>query len=61
MTTNRGLAEWGGLFGDAVVASAIIDRLLHNAIVFNIKAPSWRLREHQALIDRTKKGTSTLT
>ena len=61
VTTNRGLAEWGGLFGDAVVASAIIDRLLHNAIVFNIKGPSWRLREHQALIDRTTKGTSTLT
>lgn len=61
VTTNRGLADWGSLFGDAVVASAIIDRLLHNAIVFNIKGPSWRLREHQALIDRTTKGASTLT
>jgi DNA replication protein DnaC len=51
----------GALFGDSVVASAIIDRLLHNAVVFNIKGPSWRLREHQALIDRTTKGASTIT
>jgi DNA replication protein DnaC len=36
------------LFGDAVVASAILDRLMHDAIVFNIKGPSWRRREHQA-------------
>jgi DNA replication protein DnaC len=36
VTTNRGLADWGALFGDSVVASAIIDRLLHNAVVFNI-------------------------
>jgi DNA replication protein DnaC len=61
VTTNRGLADWGALFGDSVVASAIIDRLLHNAVVFNIKGPSWRLREHQALIDRTTKGASTIT
>jgi DNA replication protein DnaC len=49
VTTNRGLPEWGDVFGDAVVASAILDRLMHNAIVFNIKGPSWRMREHHAL------------
>lgn len=49
VTTNRGLPEWGGVFGDAVVASAILDRLMHNAVVFNIKGPSWRMREHHAL------------
>jgi hypothetical protein len=26
-----------------------LDRLIHRAVVFNIKGPSWRLREHQAL------------
>jgi DNA replication protein DnaC len=51
VTTNRGLPDWGNVFGDAVVASAILDRLMHDAIVFNIKGPSWRLREHQALAD----------
>ena len=49
VTTNRGLPEWGNVFGDTVVASAILDRLIHRAVVFNIKGPSWRLREHQAL------------
>ena len=42
-------AEWGRVFGDTVVVAAILDRLMHNAIVFNIRGPSWRLREHQGL------------
>ena len=41
--------DWGTVFGDTVVAAAILDRLMHNAIVFNIKGPSWRLREHNGL------------
>jgi DNA replication protein DnaC len=49
VTTNRGLPDWGQVFGDPVVASAILDRLLDDAIVFNIRGPSWRLREHHAL------------
>jgi DNA replication protein DnaC len=49
VTTNRGLPEWGEVFGDAVVAGAILDRLMHRAIVFNIKGPSWRMKEHHAL------------
>jgi DNA replication protein DnaC len=50
VTTNRGLPAWGELFGgDTVVAAAILDRLLDGAVVINIKGPSWRLREHQAL------------
>jgi DNA replication protein DnaC len=53
VTTNRGLPEWGTVFGDAVVAAAILDRLMHDAVVFNIKGPSWRLREHQALAEAT--------
>jgi IstB-like ATP binding protein len=47
---------WGELFGDPVVAAAILDRLLHRAVVINIKGPSWRLREHQGLVDRTRQG-----
>jgi DNA replication protein DnaC len=49
VTTNRGLPDWGQIFGDPVVAAAILDRLMHNAVVFNIKGPSWRLREHSGL------------
>jgi DNA replication protein DnaC len=53
-TTNRGLPAWGEVFGDGVVASAILDRLMHRAVVFNIKGPSWRMREHQALAEAVK-------
>ncbi len=49
VTTNRGLPAWGQIIGDAVVAAAILDRLMHKAIVFNIRGPSWRLREHNGL------------
>lgn len=54
VTTNRGLPAWGEVFGDPVVASAILDRLMHRAVVFNIKGPSWRMREHQALAEAAK-------
>jgi DNA replication protein DnaC len=53
VTTNRGLPDWGHIFGDPVVAAAILDRLMHNAVVFNIKGPSWRLREHSGLTTAT--------
>jgi DNA replication protein DnaC len=52
VTTNRSLSSWGELFGsDPVVAAAVLDRLLHRAVVINIKGPSFRLREHQALTE----------
>ena len=53
VTTNRSLPDWGEIFGDTVVASAISDRLMPNSIVFNIEGPSWRLREHNALTAAT--------
>ena len=59
ITTNRGLPEWGEIFGDPVVAAAILDRLMHNAVVFNIKGPSWRMREHHALETATTDPEST--
>lgn len=36
---------WGEVFGDAVIASAILDRLLQHATTVNIKGDSYRLRE----------------
>jgi len=52
VTTNRSLSSWGELFGsDPVVAAAVLDRLLHRAVVINIKGPSFRLREHQGLTE----------
>ena len=61
VTTNRGLPDWGTVFGDTVVAAAILDRLMHNAIVFNIKGPSWRLREHNGLELAATNPTETRT
>jgi DNA replication protein DnaC len=54
VTTNRGLPAWGEVFGDDVVAAAILDRLMHRAVVFNIRGPSWRMREHQALAEAAR-------
>jgi len=59
VTTNRGLPEWGQVFGDPVVAGAVLDRLMHRAIVFNIKGPSWRMREHHALELATRTTDDT--
>lgn len=45
LTANKGFADWGEVLGDVVVASAILDRLLHHSHVLNIKGESYRLRE----------------
>ena len=46
ITTNKGVAEWPGvLAGDEVLATAILDRLLHRCHVLNISGRSYRLRE----------------
>ena len=50
LTSNRGFAEWGDVFGDPVVATALLDRLLHHAIVVQIEGASYRLRGHSDLI-----------
>lgn len=44
LTSNRSVAEWGGVFGDAVVATAILDRLLHHSHVITIRGDSYRLK-----------------
>src|SRR5918998_4454012 len=46
LTSNRGFAEWGEVFGDPVVATALLDRLLHHAVVIQIEGSSYRLRQH---------------
>lgn len=50
LTSNRGFSEWGEVFGDTVVAAALLDRLLHHAIVIEIAGNSFRLREHAKLV-----------
>ena len=45
MTSNKRFADWGEVFNDQVLATAILDRLLHHATTLNIKGESYRLRE----------------
>jgi DNA replication protein DnaC len=45
ITSNRSVGEWGEVFGDNVIATAILDRLLHHSKVITIKGESYRLKE----------------
>jgi DNA replication protein DnaC len=44
VTSNKPFGRWGEVFGDAVVAAAMIDRLVHHAEVISLKGDSYRLR-----------------
>jgi DNA replication protein DnaC len=46
ITSNKSFGDWQELFGDQVIAAAILDRLLHHCSVINIKGHSYRLRKH---------------
>ncbi len=45
VTSNKSFTDWGEVFNDQVLATAILDRLLHHATTVNIKGESYRLRE----------------
>ena len=47
-TSNLTFAEWGGLLGDEVLATALLDRVLHHAEVIAINGRSYRMRERAA-------------
>lgn len=48
LTSNKAFAEWGQVFaGDAVMASAALDRLLHRATVLNIRGESYRMKDRK--------------
>jgi DNA replication protein DnaC len=53
ITSNKPFEEWADVFGDEVIASAILDRLLHHAYPFLINGPSYRMKE---LFGKKKSG-----
>lgn len=61
LTSNRGFAEWGEVFGDAVVATALLDRLLHHAVVIQIEGSSYRLRQHADLVPEHMRSKAPIT
>ena len=44
ITTNKSFTKWLEIFGDSVIANAILDRLLHHSIIFNINGKSYRTK-----------------
>lgn len=59
VTSNKSFLEWGEVFNDQVLATAILDRLLHHATTPNIKGESYRLKEKRraGLLGRASNET----
>jgi DNA replication protein DnaC len=49
ISSNKSFSEWGHVFGDDVLATAILDRLLHHCDVLTINGPSYRLKDRVSL------------
>lgn len=49
LTSNKGFEEWGAVFGDDVMAAALIDRIVHHCHLVNIRGNSYRMRAHTEL------------
>jgi len=45
LTSNKSFTEWADIFGESVIATAILDRLLHHASIVNIRGPSYRMKD----------------
>ncbi len=56
LTSNRSFREWGEIFTDNVIASAILDRLLHHCTVINIKGKSYRLKDRERSLINIEGG-----
>jgi len=59
ITSNQSLVRWGDVFGDPIIATAILDRLLHHSTILNIKGDSYRLKEKRkaGLLTRSEPYT----
>lgn len=49
LTTNKSFNHWGEVFGDGVIANAILDRILHHSKVIQIIGPSYRMKGKEEL------------
>ena len=61
ITSNKSFTDWQELFGDQVIASAILDRLLHHCKVVNIKGHSYRLQGHAFAKQLSQKGGESIS
>ncbi len=56
LTSNTSFSNWGSLLGDEVLATALLDRLLHHAEVISITGPSYRMKDRREAALATKGG-----
>lgn len=61
VTSNKSFLDWGDIFNDHVLATAILDRLLHHATTLNIKGESYRLKEKRRAGLLTQSRPTPLT
>jgi hypothetical protein len=47
LTSNKSYGEWGSIFGDPIIATAILDRRLHHSTTVNIRGESYRLKQRR--------------
>ncbi|MBV8867680.1 MAG: IS21-like element helper ATPase IstB [Acidobacteriaceae bacterium] len=47
LTSNKSYGDWGSIFGDPIIATAILDRLLHHSMTINIRGESYRLKDRR--------------
>lgn len=61
VASNRSVSEWGTVFGDAVLTTAILDRLPHHSHVITIRGDSYRLRSKRraGLMNQAAVATGT--
>ena len=57
LTSNKPFDEWGEIFGDDLMAGALIDRLLHHCHIVNMRGNSYRMRHHQDWSEPLKVDT----
>ena len=50
LTSNKSYGDWGSIFGDPIIATAILDRLLHHSTTINIRGESYRLKERRKAV-----------
>ena len=58
LTSNKSFDEWGEIFGDEVMATALIDRLVHHCHIVNIRGNSYRLKNHAEFYNARRSGAS---
>jgi len=56
LTSNKSYSDWDSIFGDPIIATAILDRLLHHSTTINIRGESYRLKDRRraGLLPRTE-------